>query len=650
MGKTILSIIIVNYNVRYFLEQCLCSVRKAIQNIPCEIFVVDNNSYDKSCEMVSTKFPEIKLIQNKENVGFSRANNQAIKLSSGKYVLLLNPDTLVKEDTFQKVIDFMNITPDAGGVGVKMIDGNGKFLPESKRGLPTPLTAFYKIFGLSKIFPRSNKFGKYHLTYLDKDTTNPVDVLSGAFMMLRKTMLDQIGLLDETFFMYGEDIDLSYRIKLAGYKNYYFADTTIIHYKGESTKKNSINYVIIFYNAMEIFFQKHFQSKLAGLYSIAVKLAIYMRACTAIIRRSFFKIAIPLVDAIFLWLFFFTTLPAWENYRLGEEGAYPASYMFFAVPVYIIIWTVTILYSKGYDKPFKTSNLWKSIFAGSFIILLFYSLLPEQYRYSRAMILFATLYASIILPILRLIYGKMHIDGYFYKKKHIRIVIIGTQTEESNITSIIKKHFKNIEYIGYINNEINENNKLGTIADLHDIVRVNNIDEIIFGSSTLSNSEIINAMMLLQAYEINFKIASLDGISIIGSSTILTNSELYNIDLRSTSTPANKRLKRTFDMLFAFALLITYPITLFTVNFKGQLFINIFQVITGKKTWVGYAPSLQTELPHLKQGILSPLSLYRRKQNIAEAIDKLNLIYAKDYKLLTDITIILKSWRYLGNK
>lgn len=256
-----LSVVIVNYNVKYFLEQCLHSVEKSIEGIDSEVFVVDNNSVDGSVEMVAEKFPWVKLIANTENTGFSVANNQAIKVSKGEYILLLNPDTLVELDTFAKSVEFMDQHPDAGGLGIKMVDGNGRFLPESKRGLPTPTVAFYKIFGLSSLFPKSKTFGKYHLGYLDNEKTHVVDVLSGAYMMLRRETLDKTGLLDETFFMYGEDIDLSYRITKAGYNNYYYPEARIIHYKGESTKKSSINYVFVFYKAMVIFAKKHFSQK-----------------------------------------------------------------------------------------------------------------------------------------------------------------------------------------------------------------------------------------------------------------------------------------------------------------------------------------------------------------------------------------------------
>jgi GT2 family glycosyltransferase len=210
-----LSVVIVNYNVKYFLEQVLHSAYKAMQGIGGEVFVVDNNSADGSCEMVKRKFPQAILIENKKNTGFSYANNQAIKQAKGQYVLLLNPDTVVEEDCFSKCISFMESHPDAGALGVKMIDGKGHFLPESKRGLPTPEIAFYKMFGLATLFPKAKPFGGYHLGYLDNDEVHQVDVLAGAFMFIRKSVLDEIGLLDEDYFMYGEDIDLSYRITKA---------------------------------------------------------------------------------------------------------------------------------------------------------------------------------------------------------------------------------------------------------------------------------------------------------------------------------------------------------------------------------------------------------------------------------------------------
>jgi len=259
-----------------------------------------------------------------------------------EYILLLNPDTIVEEDTFHKTIAYMDENPEIGGLGVKMLDGKGNFLAESKRGLPTPKVAFYKIFGLSKLFPKSKIFGRYHLGFLDREKISEVDVLAGAFMMIPKKVLDKIGLLDERFFMYGEDIDLSYRIKKAGYKNVYFPNTSIIHFKGESTKKSSANYVFVFYRAMVLFAQKHFSNKHAKLFSFLINSAIYARATAAICYRFAQKIYLPLLDISLLFWGIYFIQEYWEKTFLFEN-AYPKHYMAYVLPIYILIWTISSL-------------------------------------------------------------------------------------------------------------------------------------------------------------------------------------------------------------------------------------------------------------------------------------------------------------------
>ena len=278
-----LSIIIINYNVKYFLEQCLLSVSKAVKNIDTEIFVVDNASTDGSFDFFQNRFDHVNFTWNKTNVGFAKANNQVLNIAQGEYILFLNPDTIVPEDCFEKCIDF--IKKNNGALGIKMIDGAGNFLKESKRGFPSPFTSFFKIAGFSKLFPGSKTFSKYHLGNLSENENNEVDVLAGAFMMIPKNILDKTGGFDEDFFMYGEDIDLSFRIQKAGFKNYYFAESTIIHFKGESTKKGSLNYVKMFYKAMSVFVKKHYGSRRAGLFSFFIHIAIFSRAALAAAAR-----------------------------------------------------------------------------------------------------------------------------------------------------------------------------------------------------------------------------------------------------------------------------------------------------------------------------------------------------------------------------
>jgi O-antigen biosynthesis protein len=426
-----LSIIIVNYNVKYFLEQCLHSVQNACNGLESEIFVVDNDSVDGSVKMVKEKFPDIHLIENKENKGFSSANNQAIRKSRGKYVLLLNPDTIVEDDTLKKVVDFMDEHPDAGGLGVKMLDGKGKFLPESKRGLPYPSVAFFKVFGLSSLFPKSRLFSTYHLGYLDKDKTHSVDVLAGAFMLLRKKVLNEVGLLDEDFFMYGEDIDLSYRITQAGYKNYYFPGTRIIHYKGESTKKGSLNYVFVFYNAMIVFANKHFSKENARVFSMMINFAIYFRAFISILTRFFNRIILPIVDTLLIFTGILLMKDYWERHFIYPDGGhYPFTFMYVAVPMYLSIWLLCIFLSGGYDKPIRMRKIIQGMTVGTIIILVLYSLQNKEYHFSRALIILGATWGTLIMLGVRYILHLMNISGYrLNSEKNKRFVIIGEKEE-----------------------------------------------------------------------------------------------------------------------------------------------------------------------------------------------------------------------------
>ncbi len=285
-----LSIIIVNYNVKYFLEQCLYSVQKAIASINAEVIVVDNASSDDSMTYLPQRFPLVKFIANKYNSGYAKANNIGLQQASGKYILFLNPDTIIPEDSLQRCLHFMEQHPRAGALGIRMVNGHGHYLKESKRGFPSPLTSLYKIAGLTALFPKSKIFAKYYHGHLDENQDQEVDVLSGAFFLTKKEVLEKTGSFDERFFMYAEDIDLSYRIQQAGYKNYYFAGSQIVHFKGESTNKESLRYTKLFYKAMSQFVKKHYSGSRSFLYVIVIHLAIALRAGIAAIGNLFRQI------------------------------------------------------------------------------------------------------------------------------------------------------------------------------------------------------------------------------------------------------------------------------------------------------------------------------------------------------------------------
>ena len=655
-----LSIIIVNYNVRYFLEQCLHSVEQAVDKLKegeadAEVFVVDNNSVDGSVGEVRLKFPLVKIIENRENAGFSRANNQAIAQSSGRYVLLLNPDTVVEEDTFRKCIEFMDSHPDAGALGVKMIDGKGAFLPESKRALPTPLVSFYKMFGLTSLFPRSRRFGKYHLGYLDNDKTHDVDVLAGAFMFIRKETLEKTGYLDETFFMYGEDIDLSYRITQAGYRNYYFPGTTIIHYKGESTKKGSLNYVKMFYQAMIIFAGKHFSSRKARTFSLLINMAIYFRAALSLTRRFISRIYRPLLDGIIIYLGYLIALPFWEQVRFNSVDYYPPRFLQVVVPAYILIWLVSLYYSGGYDKPMRFFSFLKGHLVGSVVILVIYALLPLEWRYSRALIFLGSLWAIIGTLSIRLVLHMAGIADYQIDlNRQKRMVIVGLEDEARRVSGLLQETQARPKIIGFVSpasdTPASKGNSgyIGHIDQIDEITAIHRVDEIVFCSKDLSSRRIIKIMTRLLGSSVDFKIAPPESLSVIGSNSINTSGDLYTIHFNSIGKESNRRNKRLFDVVSALLLLITSPLWFLFVKGHFRSVGNTLRVLFGFRTWVGYLHAEhreQPDLPHLKKGILNPAAHHLPETLTPERINEINVVYSKDYRLFNDLLIITRDFR-----
>jgi O-antigen biosynthesis protein len=625
----------------------LNSVFKALENVNGEVFVVDNNSIDNSLEMVASKFPSVKLIANKENVGFSKANNQAIELSQGKYVLLLNPDTVVEESTFVKTIDFLNQHPNAGGLGVRMLDGKGNFLPESKRGLPTPSVAFYKIFGISTLFPKSKLFGKYHLGYLPENKTNKIEILSGAFMLLRKETLNKIGLLDETFFMYGEDIDLSYRVILAGYDNYYFPETSIIHYKGESTKKSSVNYVFVFYNAMIIFAKKHFSQNNAALFSFLINIAIYLRAGMAISARFIKKSILPTIDFIAIYSALVILSTYWQYYNIK----FPPYILYLSLPAYTLTWMLSNLYVGGYDLPSKLKKHFSGTIIGTILILIVYGLLPKTLQFSRLFILIGTLgvltYYILSRFSLHLILG----GKYGLKESQPKtFAIIGSSAEIVRVNNLLKQTHGDIKEVIFVSST-NEKEKQqhGTIDQLDQIVHIHKVDEVIFCAKDISSNAIISWMSQLANNPIDFKIAQPDTLFLIGSNSTHTSGEdLYVLNLHAISKTSNIRNKRTFDVFFSLISIIISPILVLFYKDKQQLLTNLIQCFVGKKSLVGYdvtSDSRIVGLPTIKKGILHPTD----GNNHQEIKEKLNLIYARDYSIWKDIEILKRSWKNLDN-
>ena len=667
-----LSVVIVNYNVCYFLEQALLSVRRAAEKLgqPVEVFVVDNNSADGSVAMVRARFPEVILIVNQDNPGFSKGNNQALRRATSQYQLLINPDTVVEEDTFRACCDFMDAHPDCGGLGVKMLDGQGQFLPESKRGLPTPAVAFYKMFGLARLLPQSPTFGRYHLGFLDKDQTHEVAVLSGAFMLLRKAALDQVGLLDEDYFMYGEDIDLSYRLTRGGWKNYYFPGTRIIHYKGESTKRTSVNYVFVFYRAMVIFAEKHFAPGRAGLFSLLINAAIWLRAGAAVLERLVVRAVPLLLDAGLIWggMYFLKTY--WERNHKFVPGNYPPQYMAVAVPTYILVWLTSAYLSGGYDPPVRTARVVRGIFVGTLLISAASNFL-DAWRFSKALIILGGAWAVAALVGRQLL-------AHFLKYKNLRlserrqknIAIVGSGAESQRVRQLLEAAQVSARVIGYVSvgeeppatatvpedhpaiqpfshSPIGE--ALGELRQLADIIRLYGLNELIFCGKDLPASQIITLMLSLPAVPpVDYKILPEDSQYIIGSSSKDAPGDYYTLDIAlNLYQPQQARAKRLLDVLTSAGLLLLAPVLLWLQPCKTGFLRNCGAVLVGSRTWVGlrYTPGPARTVP----AVVSPADAAVSVAPLNEVTRRrLELLYAKDYEPAMDLSVLWRCWRQLG--
>ncbi|MEG1718207.1 MAG: glycosyltransferase [Bacteroidales bacterium] len=508
-----LSIIIVNYNVKCFLEQCLYSVLKSIHidMEDLEIFVVDNHSVDGSVEMVQDKFPKVKIIANLNNTGFAAANNQAIRVCTGKYILLLNPDTLVEDDTLFKCLQFMEKHLDAGGLGVKMIDGEGRYMPESKRGIPLPIVALYKISGLCKLFPRSKRFARYYMGHLSKDEIQEVEILSGAFMMMPRAVLQKVGLLDETFFMYGEDIDLSYRILLGGYKNYYFPQTRIVHYKGESTKKGSLNYVVIFYKAMEIFARKYFSDKHTKTYLHLVRFAIWARAGLAVMERLLKKIFLPFCDMFLNYGLLLALSTVWAKEYFGTTEHFSEFYRQVVLPLYSVVFVGSLALLQAYKRPISLIKMLYGYLLGMVLLLLGFALLGSDFQYSRLVIVGGSVLCFSVSVLYRLLLGRFFANTFNLALRPRRYyLLVGGKEEMQRAQSILEDRGARPDRIFSVVSEKASENMM-------EAIQIYKISEVIFCAKDMSFAEIIYLMDMAKKAGCSYKIISPDGEILVGS-------------------------------------------------------------------------------------------------------------------------------------
>lgn len=651
-----LSIIIVNYNVKEFLLNLLDSLYKALNEYESEIIVVDNASDDGSVELVRSRFPKVKLIENKSNLGFGAANNQALEVAKGKYLVLINPDTIVKEDTFTKLIDFLQDNPEAGMVGCKVLNPDGTLQLPCRRSFPGPWTSFTKITGLSKLFPKSKLFAKYNLTYLDEDETYEVDAISGSFMMMRREVYEKTKGFDPQFFMYGEDLDLCYRTQKEGYKVYYVHTTEIIHYKGESTKRSSIDETKVFYDAMHLFVRKHFSSFF--VVELILQSAIFFRKLFAFSNLYRLAIAAIIIDFVLGIISFFLAENIYLNERWKGFPEFTKPWIYI-VPTFIQVSISALM--KSYKKEgFSVLRSIISLFVGLMVItsLTFFF---KQFAFSRAVVLIAYTLLFFSFTFWRIIAKSIFKVGLSTNERKNRTLIVGTTEKALTLTKKLKSSLTSIHHIiglvgtssKSIGEEIQNFSVVGSLENIKKVIQENKIDKVIFSSDDITFNQMFGVVANCQGLNVEFMVAGTDMDYLVGKSsvTMLEDIPLLKVYYNVSSFPY-QLAKGIFDFVLSSAiLLLVYPLiysrnklTKRATRFS-QFILNTPKVFTRKYSFVGPETESYFEGLYLgKKGLTGLWNVESIDRNDEEEKRKLDIFYAKNQNVWLDIEILSRTF------
>ncbi|MXW82498.1 MAG: glycosyltransferase [Rhodothermaceae bacterium] len=564
------SVIIVNYNVRDLLRQALRSVNRSLADIPAEIIVIDNNSVDGSVGMLREEFPEVVIIANRSNVGFSAANNQAIREAGGEYLFILNPDTIVEEDTISVLTNFMDTHPDAGAMGCRILNPDGTFALESRRSFPTPEIAFYRMIGLSRLFPRSKTFGRYNLTFLPQDEVAKVDALSGSCMFVRSTALTGssnnetdpggAGLFDEKFFMYGEDLDLCYRIQKAGWAIYYTPETQIIHYKGESTKKGDLRYVRLFHSAMARFARKHLSEDYPKAFLWVLHLAVVVRGLITALGNTLRHTAVR--D----WVLCVGVVAALGLFRSVQTGTQFMSLFYWGLsPLFALITTGVIAASGGYRarKPYLGLVFLGLLTAVTALAAL--SFFVKQIAFSRAVVIACLPACMLVLSAVRLIPRT--------RQRLNRRTLIAGNLSDADLQAVQQMPQYTLVGIATQNGTRNVSSKLPHFGDydqLRDIVRVHDIQSIIFASASLTNKKIFALMQQLAGLPVQTHIVDAGQDHMIGKTSIEKLGKPPVLEAEDViGALRSHTARRVSDILAALAGAIIHPVVWLAAKMAG---------------------------------------------------------------------------------
>jgi len=656
-----LSIIIVNYNVKEFLQNLLHSIEKASANISKEIIVIDNASEDGSVEVLKEKFPSIKLIENNINSGFGKANNQGLEIANGKYILFINPDCIVSEDTFDKMISFFESHPDCGLAGCKILNSDGTLQLACRRSFPGPWTSFTKVTGLSTLFPKSKMFARYNLTYLNENETYEVDAISGSFMMIRKDVYEKTGGFDEQFFMYGEDLDLCYRVQKNGYKVFYVHDTQIIHYKGESTKRSNLDETKVFYDAMHLFVKKHLSS--FPIVEVILRSAIAFRKTFAFLAKRRVEIFTAFADFVFFNFCLFLA----EKIYMGMT-----SWIGFLAPAYPIIYSVPALIHVGvsyfigsYKK--ESFSVLKNIMAMliSFLIITSLTFFFKQYAFSRAVVLIAFMLFFILATsyriILKLIFRiGVQQNGVLNK----RTIVIGTTDEAVQLASKLKKRKTDIHsFLGLVGNKtsdigktINEFKIIGSVQNINRVLTEKKINEVIFPSKEISYREMMSIVSKNQTNGIDYKIVGSEMDFVVGKTSISMLDDIPLVEVQyNILNPSIRIIKKFFDYaLGLMVLFLVYPFIYFSAKLTNnksefqKVILKVPSVISGKMSFVG--PKEITSEQKRYYGKPGLTGLWYVEDCDESEIEKLDFYYAKNQNVWLDLEILGRTMNKMWGK
>jgi len=680
-----ISIIIVNYNVREFLLHALQSINKALKNISSEIIVVDNASVDGSIQAVKKYFQNVKVIENETNTGFSAANNTGIKRAEGEYIVLINPDTLVQEDTFSVLLEFMSKNSNVGGAACKILNPDGTFSIDSRHSVPKPSTALWKFLGLNRLFPKSKIFGRYNLTYLDPNETYPVDAISGSFMFLRKKAIEEIGLLDEDYFMYCEDIDYCYRLNKEGWKIYYVPETNIIHYKGESTKKAKVDYVINFNKSLYLFYKKHFHKKSFFAFSWIIIIGAIMRAFLIYIRNTVSRYLPNILDLfvlnVVLFFVFYFRFEIKSQFLLSDFTNQYISINIITSIIFVGASYFFNLYEKfkiSFSRTLKTNFL-------TFFIISAITFFLRDFAFSRLVVVIAAIFSPMFMMLWRLI-GVRTINKYQHHIFSRKTLLVGTDKKArqmmQKIEDSIETQYNIVGFVSENKKEIgNKIDNIFIVTHLDSIIefcQMENITQIIFSTHNISYERILRTMAELNHLNIDFKIIPEKMDLVIGKSSIEKFDEIPLIEMDyAYGKIFNKITKRLFDISVSLiAMIITIPFFLFiyvfsmkNINkvevhtlklntlkisqnkkklFRGFVnfcFIN-FHILKGELSIVGAPLVLKTSDANqilYKPGITGLVQLNYSKNISKDDIKKYDVYYLKNQNFWLDMEIIFRS-------